>query len=1544
MNYASKFISNVIIAFFFLLHLSSVRAQPHFQKTFGGSTWEYGFSVRQTADGGYIIAGETNSFGAGSTDVYLVRTNSNGDTLWVKAYGGTGAEFGYEVQETNDGGFIITGRTTSFGAGAADVFLIKTNSIGDIVWSKTYGGVLDDFGYSVQQTTDNGYIVTGWTQNFGIGGTDLYLIKTDVNGDTLWTRTFRGTSGDYGRSVKQTNDGGYIVAGYTNSFGAGGNDIYLLKTDSNGDSLWTKAFGGTGADYAYSVVQTADLGYAVVGSTNSFGQANTNDNIYVVKTDALGSMVFSKVYGGGAGDGGNDYGYAITENSGGGLAITGSTDGFGGSFHVGCLLLTSSAGVMIGFPGSYGSSLAHDYLRSVEATSDGGYIMAGYTESFGAGGADIYIVKTDAAGENSNSCGSGALGMVEDPAATVESNTTTLAGSGATVANAPFITNGTATIGTKLPLGVLLTVTNISCFGETDGAVTATVAAGAGPFTYSWSVGLDTTETNDSLSAGTYGLTVIDNFGCNQTDSFTIVEPGLLEISFSIDTPANCNGDSNGVASALVSGGTGPFDYVWSTGANTFNSPDTFNTVSGLTLGTYYVTVTDDNGCIDIDTLSMGLGLSTGSMDAACLASNGKAWVIVSGGILPYTYQWDDPGTQTTDTAFSLAAGSYQVIVTDQNGCQDSVTVSVSNGQGPVITLDSIVNITCSGGSDGAVYVTVTTGCCAIPPFTYTWSNADTTEDIVNVTGGTYTFTAEDSIGCSTSETYTIVDPPQLVAAITDSVDISCNGANDGSITTAAIGGTAPYTYFWSPSGGSGTTASNLSANTYTVSILDANGCAAVSNGVTISAPAALVLTTDTASETCVGGDGKAWVIVSGGTGPFTYLWDLLAGSQTTDTAFNLTANTYNVTVTDGNGCSNTSSATIVQVGNPPIIAGSVIDVSCNGGNDGAVNISITGGTSAFTYNWSPGAQTTDTITGLSAGNNTLTVTDAVGCVATMMFTITEPALLSGSITTSTNLSCNGANDGTATFTATNGQTPYTYLWSGGGTTSSVSGLAPGSQSVTVTDACNDTVTDAVTITEPGSHSFTFSNVVNVSCNGLSDGTATVSATGGSSPYTYLWYTTPNQTSATATGLSQGTYIVDVLDACGNSVTDSVSISEATALSIIFNGFQNVTCQGFNDGDASVSVSGGTSPYTYLWSNTGTSTTITGLSGGLYTILVTDANGCTEMDSILLTEPTAIALSISNTMASCGIANGTATVAATGGSPISAPLYTYTWDTSPQQNDSAATGLPAGTYSVTVTDANGCTETISTTISQPPSPNPSLVASTTPSCPGDCDAEATVSSSGGIPPYTYFWLSPISISDSTATGLCAGAFELMVTGNDGCSAIDTITIQDPAPLVANMSGNNPSPGGCDGTATAAMTGGTPPYTYQWDDTNMQVVQTAIGLCSGEYSVVVTDSKGCMTTGEISLIETKEIFLPTAFSPNKNGINDRWYLRGDVEAMHLMVYNRWGEKVFETKDQAKGWDGTFRGKPLSSDTYSYYLKITEIGGAELIMEGNVLLIR
>jgi len=227
------------------------------------------------------------SYGTGYSDVYLIKTDSFGDTRWTRTYGGPSWDGGYSVVLTSDGGYIIAGETWSFGAGVIDIYLIKTDSLGDTIWTKTYGGTGWDCGRSVTQTSDGGYIIAGYTESYGVGG-DFYLIKTDENGDTIWTRTYGGTGWDCGRSVAQTSDGGYIIAGYTRSYGAGADDVYLIKTDSLGDTLWTRTYGGTDYEYGYLLAQTSDGGYIVVGNTYSYGAGMTD--VYLIKTDSLGNV------------------------------------------------------------------------------------------------------------------------------------------------------------------------------------------------------------------------------------------------------------------------------------------------------------------------------------------------------------------------------------------------------------------------------------------------------------------------------------------------------------------------------------------------------------------------------------------------------------------------------------------------------------------------------------------------------------------------------------------------------------------------------------------------------------------------------------------------------------------------------------------------------------------------------------------------------------------------------------------------------------------------------------------------------------------------------------------------------------------------------------------------------------------------------------------------------------------------------------------------------------------------------------------------------
>jgi len=372
-------------------------SQQKWDRIYGGANEDYGYSVQQTSDSGYIITGETTSFGHPPfTDVYLIKTNSYGYPLWTKTYGGTNWDGGRSVQQTSDGGYIIAGYTYSFGPGTPDysnVYLIKTNASGDTLWTKTYGGIYTDSGCSVQQTSDKGYIIAGFTNSFGAGNYDVYLIKTNASGVTLWTRTYGGTGDDKGYSVQQTPDGGYIIAGYTNSLGAGNYDVYLIKTNISGDTLWTRTYGGMYDDEGYSVQQIWDAaygGYIVAGYTYSFGPGTPDySNVYLVKTNDLGDTIWTRIYGGMY----DDEGYSVQQTTDGGYIIAGSNSNDNGDVYLiktnafGDTLWTRSIG--------YYNLMAFDEGYSVQQTSDSGYIIVGSTVYSSE---DVYLIKTDTMG------------------------------------------------------------------------------------------------------------------------------------------------------------------------------------------------------------------------------------------------------------------------------------------------------------------------------------------------------------------------------------------------------------------------------------------------------------------------------------------------------------------------------------------------------------------------------------------------------------------------------------------------------------------------------------------------------------------------------------------------------------------------------------------------------------------------------------------------------------------------------------------------------------------------------------------------------------------------------------------------------------------------------------------------------------------------------------------------------------------------------------------------------------------------------------------
>jgi len=371
-----------------LLLVSATAADPGdtlWTRTYGGSSLDRGYSVQQTSDGGYIIAGGTYSFGAGLSDVYLVKTNSSGDTLWTRTYGGSSEDQGWSVQQTSDGGFITAGYTHSFGAGGKDVYLVKTDSSGDTLWTRAYGGGRYDEGYSVQQTSDSGYIIAGYTDSFGPGNDNVWLLKTDSDGDTLWTRTYGLGYYAQGRSLQLTSDGGYVIAGHIYSYSTHSYEVYLLKTDSSGDTLWTRTYGRSDHEYGYSVQQTSDGGYVIAGHT--YDPVTRVSDVYVVKTDSSGETLWTRTH-----DRSNrDHGHSVRQASDGGYVIAGYTySSTTFSLHV-YLLKTDASGDTL-WTRTYGRS-NDDEGWSVQKTSDGGYIIAGYTKSFGAGNSDVYLLK-----------------------------------------------------------------------------------------------------------------------------------------------------------------------------------------------------------------------------------------------------------------------------------------------------------------------------------------------------------------------------------------------------------------------------------------------------------------------------------------------------------------------------------------------------------------------------------------------------------------------------------------------------------------------------------------------------------------------------------------------------------------------------------------------------------------------------------------------------------------------------------------------------------------------------------------------------------------------------------------------------------------------------------------------------------------------------------------------------------------------------------------------------------------------------------------------
>ncbi|MBI4648058.1 MAG: hypothetical protein HY738_16105, partial [Bacteroidia bacterium] len=1108
-----------------------------------------------------------------------------------------------------------------------------------------------------------------------------------------------------------------------------------------------------------------------------------------------------------------------------------------------------------------------------------------------------------------NPGGAGYTYIWNDPAPvqTTQTATALCAGAYNVTVTSPNLCPGIGTVTITQPGAIVLNAwrTNILCYGLCTGtANVAVTSGGTAPFTYLWSGGGGTNAAASNLCAGTYTVTVTDANNCTNTASVIISQPAAaLSVTLS-STNVTCNGQCNGTATATPAGGTAPYTYVWNDPAPAQST----QTATALCPGNFTVTVTDANSCTTTSTmlitqppvLTAGI---TAQTNVSCNGgNNGNATVTAGGGTAPYTYIWNDPApAQSTATVTGLTAGTWTVTVTDANSC--TVTTSVTITQPALLTANIAgTNVLCNGGNTGSANLTVGGG---TPAYTYLWSNAATTEDINNLTAGSYTVTVTDSKGCTATATVNITQPTAVTANITSQTNVSCNGGSNGSATVTAGGGTAPYAYVWNDPAPAQSTATvtDLTAGTWTVTVTDGNGCTKTAS-VTITQPT--VLTANITAQTnvsCNGAStGSATVTAGGGTAPYNYVWNDPAPAQSTATVTGLTAGTWTVTVTDANGCTKTTSVTITQ---PAVLTANITaqtNVSCNGGNNGSATVTAGGGTAPYTYVWNDPApaQSTASVTGLTAGTWTVTVTDANSCTVTANVTITQPAVLTANITAQTNVSCNGGSNGGATVTAGGGTVPYTYIWNDPApaqSTATVTGLTAGTWTVTVTDANSCTATASVTITQPAILTANITAQTNVSCNGGANGSATVTAGGGTAPYNYVWNDpAPAQSTAIATGLTAGTWTVTVTDANSCTKTASVTITQPAVLTATITAQTNVSCNGGNNGSATVTAGGGTAPYTYVWNDPApaqSTTTVTGLTVGTWTVTVSDANSCTVTTSVTITQPAALTASIVGTNVLCnGGTTGSANLTAGGGTIP----YTYLWSNTATTED--INNLTAGTYTVTVTDANSCTTTASVTITQPTVFTVTITAQTNVSCNGGSNGSATVTAGGGTVPYTYVWNDPAPAqSTATVTGLTAGTWTVTVTDGNGCTKTASVTITQPAVLTANITAqtNVSCNGGNNGSATVTAGGGTAPYNYVWNDpAPAQSTATVTGLTAGTWTVTVTDANSCTVTASVTITQpavlTANITAQTNISCNGGSNGSATITAGGGTAPYTYIWN------------------------------------------------------
>lgn len=1106
-----------------------------------------------------------------------------------------------------------------------------------------------------------------------------------------------------------------------------------------------------------------------------------------------------------------------------------------------------------------------------------------------------------------------------------------------------------------------------SCFNTDDGMVIVqAMGNGIGPFTYTLDNNPPQATGIFNVGAGEHSIILTDVDGCADTVMVDVPTADSIFVDVAIDD-VNCFGDSDGVATATGTGGTGVFNYAWSTSPIITFDP----TINGVVAGDYTVTVTDGNGCEVEETISIIepaiLDAFTVPVQVSCFEGNdGASTVFPTGGTEPYLYSWSNGSTSSDAT--SLVAGTYTVTVTDNNGCSIELTETIGEPTGMNITLASN-DLNCNGDNSGNIDLGVSGG---MMPYTYVWDDGATSEDRPLVAAGTYCVTITDANSCTQDTCITISEPSALVLAIS-STTTTCMGNNtDGTATVVPSGGATSgmYTFLWS-NNQTNSTAINLNAGNYIVTVTDGNGCTAT-EAVDVNSPDAIVIDSIIPTDVLCNGEnsGLAEVFASGGNGNFTYLWnDQLA--QFSNPANSLVSGTYTVTVTDAAMCTATA---LVFVPEPDVLTTSIntTDVLCLGGNDGNAIANPLGGVAPYTYAWNtlPGQFTQEANT-LIQGNYSVTVTDANGCTTSALTTINEPATAVSAVIDQTFESCYNQNESVAVVTPSGGTgTNYTFEWNNNpvSTTATASDLAAQNYSVIVTDENGCQTTAEILITELEEITASAINV-DPSCFNFSDGQLGLNIVNGGigggdlNNYNYFWSNaSSNQLNS---NLSAGDYSLTITDAqgcTGETMFTLTQPAEITASAVI----DDTDCFGSADGQINIQITtqGGGFPIdSYQWdanANNQTTQIATGLAVGNYLVTITDNTNCSAVTSFEVNQPTQIEASFEVEDNPCyGDNVGTIATITNGGTPD----YTYEWTNTDTLNifsstEQNLTQLYANLYTVTITDGNGCTQVEQVSLSSPPELWASIDADSV-TCFDDRDGAIFVQGQGGAAPYQYSIDGETFSATNTFLGLEVGYYDTYIEDRNGCRTSVGAIVGGPEELTVDLGDNITINLGetADLNAVASPVGN---YFYTWTPSDSLTCMdcpntSAFGLqFQTTFQVTIEDEFGCKAEDFINVYVNKfrRVYVPTGFSPFTGNENDLLRTHGDEGTIvkSFRVYDRWGELVYENNvpheinEPGIGWDGSFDGKIMNPGVFVWSLEVEYIDGATDVLKGQTTLIR